>query len=538
MGQDRRRPSSEAHVSTRRIGEIAESTVRRLLDATGEREESPVELPDVAADPDVTAASASVAGLLALEPAYPVPSVSYMGRLDWALRSLEVALPTLRPLAEMWEQEAADSDDGPDIGRAFGPLVGRVVTDVAGRSLGDLDTHLPVGRGTDALTLPIENLASFSVSMDIPLASLVRWSIAGSIVGRLLMGKTLVGARLSLLALRYRLEVKRYPGSAFGRELLGQMESGSIDMDRLMGSRTARQIEIAEKVARLSAAIDSLALVAWREIDPDHTAGVESRLVESLRRRRASQSSPETVAEFWLGAPIGAVIDSDVDRFVRDLAGSPGGLAGLVRGETTAQIPGTGLIKVGDSPIPGRPRTASLTAWPRGETREVVEGQERLATRLRAALGSVSNSTHADVIEGRIEGLSTPVDERTAVSVRSASVSRRSGVFTSWLQLWLMSHGVTLDGQLERATATYAAVAATKEGYSLLRSEDHMSLLRLHVRAAIQVERGCGPLESGLELALFAWLGATAPRSIGAPLLASWRATRDQRLRATGGMNP
>ncbi|MGD0247936.1 MAG: hypothetical protein ABSB75_02680, partial [Candidatus Limnocylindrales bacterium] len=365
---------------------------------------------------------------------------------------------------------------------------------MAARSLGDFDTHLPAKHPTDGLALPMANLQSMSASTEIPLASLVRWSIASSMVGRLLAQGTTLGARLSLLAMRYQLEVKRYPGGAWGDEALVQTDSGLIDFDRLVSTRTARQLEIAAKLARLSAAIDSMTLLAWRAIDPDHTRSVEDRLVESLRRRRALLSRPEMVAEFWLGTPIGAVINPDVDSFVRDLAASPDGLASLCRGEGTAQIPDVGLVKAGESPIPGRPRTASLTDWPKDDAPELLDGRRRLEVRLPAVLESLASPGQAEVIKGRIDGLSTPVAARTDAAVSSESESHRAGLFVSWLQLWLMSHGMPFDGRLERVTCAYAAVAAATKSRPLLRSGDEKDLLRLHVRATIHVERACGRL--------------------------------------------
>jgi hypothetical protein len=524
MGEDIQRPSGQARALTLRIGEVAESTVRELVPAATE------EWPDAAPQVDPSAAFAGICRMLELRPPDRAPSMLYLGPLDWALRSLEGALPTLRVVDEMWQREARDPDEGHNIGRVFGPVVGKVVAAVAGRSLGDFDAHLPARHPTDALALPMENLQSMSASTGIPLASLVRWSIASSIVGRLLTERTTLGARLSLLAARYQLGVKTYLGGAFESEALAQAGSGSFDMDRLVGTQTARQVEIATKLARLSAAIDSMGLLAWRAIDPDHTSSVEDRLVESLRRRRALLSPAEMAAEFWLGTPIGAVINPEVDRFVREHAGSPGGLASLCRAEGTAEIPDTGLVKAGESPIPGRPRTASLTAWPKDDVPEVLDGLPKLEARLRTALGSASNSGRAEYISARIDGLSTPVAERTAAAVSAESVNRRSGLFTSWLQLWLMGHGVTLDGRLEQVSAIYAAVAATDEGLSLLRSRDDTDLRRLHVRATIYVERACGRLESELELALFLWLGAVASKTIGTDLLVRWQVAREQRL--------
>jgi hypothetical protein len=184
----------------------------------------------------------------------------------------------------------------------------------------------------------------------------------------------------------------------------------------------------------------------------------------------------------------------------------------------------------GESPIPGRPRTASLTDWPKEKTAEVLDGRRRLEARLRTALGSVASPGQAEVIKGRIDGLFTPVSARTDVAVSSESESHRAGLFVSWLQLWLMSHGEAIDGRLERVTCAYAAVAAATKSHPLLRSGDDADLLGLHVRATIHVERACGRLEPELELALFSWLGALVCRTIGTLLLVRWQVMREQRL--------
>lgn len=516
----------------RETAEVARATIRGLLvDSATAAIPEPGSLPVV----NTADAVAVIASLLRVEIGYPGPSIAYLSREAWAARCLDGLQPTLRPLAEMWSSgETGDPEDRESslhFGRVFGPLVGGVVADLAGRALGDFDVQLPGLVHPEVVALPAANLVEFASAWNLPLPSVVRWAFACSVVRDVLMRDEVVGSTASRLALRYRLEIGTYPEGAFGQAVASALADGPVDMNHLMQARTPRQHAIIARLSVLSAMADSVGLLAWRMVDPDHDEALESHLVEALRRRRANLSRSQMVAEFWLGVPLGPVINDEVDRFVRAAADSSGGLSAMCSGDGAVAIPGGALVSAGDSPIPGRPRTASLWPTAHGPVLEDEPDLLALETKLGAVLSRLTDPAAADVVRGRIAGLHVDVADRTAAALPAGSPGYRTGMLTSWLQMDLVGHGVDLNGHEERRTAIYAFVVGSEQNAQLLRSSLPQDLLRLHTRAIIQVERKDGEVTAGVELALFHWLAGLMALDPGLETLASWHRTRAHRLR-------
>jgi hypothetical protein len=482
---------------------------------------------------DVGSAMATVCGLLGVETPTTVSSVALLGRADWARRSIQGVLPTLRILADLWQQdEAPDPLAGPSMGRVFGPLVGNTAVDLAEWELGDFDVQLTNPHDPAVVAQPIENLVSLSESWAIPLASAMKWAVACSLSSRLLLSHELMGDRISRLALRYRVEM----GSFFQSEVVGDLLGGAgpLDVDRLMAARTPKQQVLAKELSRLTGAMDWVGLLAWRLIDPDHTRALEDRLIEALRRRRADIPRSGVVAEFWLGVPLGPVLRPEVGAVVQGLAGSPAGLAALWLDRNLPDAVNDGSTIAAAPVIPGQPRLASLASVPRREVPKGSPEYRKLRAGLEDALAGPLSEAQGDVVRGRLDGLSTTSDLQNVESITPTSDSYRSGLITSWLQLWLIANGATLDRRLELATTVYAAVVAAPQNGPLLESRVENDLLRLHTRAIIQVERRHEYLEAGVEFAFLAWLGSIASLAIGPHGLLVWRQTRQQRLQASG----
>jgi hypothetical protein len=476
---------------------------------------------------------AKTCGLLGLDTPPTVPTVQLLGRADWARRSIQGVLPTLRILDGLWQQDTAtDMSAGPAMSRVFGPLVGNSAVDLADWELGEFDVQLSNPHDPAVVALPIQNLVLLSESWAIPLKSVMRWAVACSLSSRLLLSHELMGDRLSRLALRYRLEMGTFFQSEVTRDLLGG--AGPLDVDRLMAARTPKQQALAMELSRLTGAIDWVGLLAWRLIDPDHTQALEDRLVETLRRRRADLPRSGVVAEFWLGVPLGPVMRLEVGALLQRLASSPAGMAALWLDWNLLDAVNHGSIIAAAAVIPGKPRMASLAGLPRREVPDGSPEYRNLRARLEAALASPLSEAQAEVVRGRLDGLSTPADLQKAESIPPTSDSHRSGLITSWLQLWLIANGATLDRRLELATAIYAAVVVSPQNGSLLASRAEDDLLRLHTRAIIQVERRHEFLDSGPELAFFAWLGGMASVVVGPNGLLVWKRARQQRLQASG----
>ncbi len=482
---------------------------------------------------DVRAAMATICGLLGVETPTTVPSVALLGRADWARRSIQGALPTLRILNDLWQPDEAPAPlAGPAMGRIFGPLVGDTAVDLAEWALGDFDVQLSNSHDAGVVALPIENLVSLSESWAFPLPAVMKWAVACSLSSRLLLSHELLGDRLSRLTLRYRLEMGAFFQNPIVSDLLGG--SGPLDVDLLMAARTARQQALALEVSSLAGAIDCVGLLAWRLIDPDHTQVLEDQLVEALRRHRVDLPRSGVVAEFWLGVPLGPVLRPKVLAIVQRLASSPVGLAVLWLDRNLLDAVNDGSTIAAAPVIPGKPRMVSLASVPRREVPEGSPEYRKLRAGLEAALASTLSEAQAEVVRGRLDGLSTASDFRTAEALPTASVGYRSGLITSWLQLWLIANGATLDRRLELATTVYAAVVASPQNGPLLETRVENDLLRLHTRAIIQVERRHEYLDAVVELAFLAWLGSIASLAIGPHGLLVWRQTRQQRLQAVG----
>ncbi|HEX7490446.1 MAG TPA: hypothetical protein VF337_01945 [Candidatus Limnocylindrales bacterium] len=513
-------------VSPKEIAELAEAVVDRLTAAT-----------DTALlaveTPDLQSAMATICGLLGVETPTTVTSVALLGRADWARRSIQGVLPTLRILEDLWQQdEAPDPLAGAAMGRIFGPLVGNTAVDLAEWELGDFDVQLCHPHDPGVVALPIENLVSLSESWALPLPAVTKWAVACSLSSRLLLSRELLGDRLSRLALRYRLEMGAFFENPIVSDLLGG--SGPLDVDRLMGARTPRQQALGMELSRLACAIDCVGLLAWRLIDPGQTQVLEDQLVEALRRHRVDMPRSGVVAEFWLGVPLGPVVRPKVLAIVQRLAGSPAGLAPLWLDRNLLDRASDDSTIATAPVIPGKPRLASLASGPR---REIPEGSleyRKLRAGLEAALAGPLSEAQAEVMRGRLDGLSTTPDLQSVASITTTADNYRSGLITSWLQLWLIANGATLDRRLELATTVYAAVVASPQNGPLLESRVESDLLRLHTRAIIQVERRNEFLESGTELACFAWLGSIASVDIGPNGLLSWQRARQHRLQAAG----
>jgi hypothetical protein len=482
---------------------------------------------------DVLSAIATTCGLLGVGTPPTVPRVALLGRADWARRSIQGALPSLRILDDLWQQdEAPDPLAGAAMGRIFGPLVGDTAVDLAEWALGDFDVQLSNPHDPGVVALPIENLVSLSESWTLPLASMMKWAVACSLSSRLLLSHELLGDRLSRLTLRYRLEMGSFLQSEVVRDVLGG--SGPLDVDRLMAARTARQQALALEVSRLTGAIDWVGLLAWRLIDPDHTQPLEDRLIEALRRRRADLPRSGVVAEFWLGVPLGPVLRPEVGAVLQRLASSPAGMAALWLDRNLLDAVNDGSTIAAAPVIPGKPRMVSLAGLPRREVPEGSPEYQSLRTKLETALASPLSEAQAEVVRGRLDGLSTLDYLQTAEALPTTSVGYRSGLITSWLQLWLIANGATLDRRLELATAVYAAVVASPQNGSLLESRVENDLLRLHTRSIIQVERRHEYLDAVVELMFLAWLGSIASVAVGPHGLLVWRQARKQRLQAAG----
>jgi len=514
-------------VSTKEIAELAEAVVDRLTAATD------TTLPAVET-PDLQSAMAAICGLLGVETPTTVPSVALLGRADWARRSIHALLPSLRILGDLWQQdEAPDPLAGAAIGRVFGPLVGNTAVDLAGWALGDFDVQFANPHDISVVALPIENLVSLAESWTLPLPSVVKWAVGCSLASRLLLSQERLGVRVSLLALRYRLEM----GAFFQNPIVGDLlvgGSGPLDVDRLMATRTARQQVLALEISSLAGAIDCVGLLAWRLVDPDHTQVLEDQLVEALRRHRVDLPRSGVVAEFWLGVPLGPVLRPKVLAIVQRLASSPAGLAPLWLDRDLLDEANDGSTIAAAPVIPGKPRTASLASVPRREIPEGSPEYRKLRAGLEAALADPLSEAQAEVVRGRLDGLSTTSDLQNVESITPRSDNYRSGLITSWLQLWLIANGATLDRRLELATTVYAAVVASGQNGPLLGSRVENDLLRLHTRAIIQVERRHEYLDAGVELAFLVWLGSIASFAIGPHGLLVWRRARQQRLEMSG----
>jgi hypothetical protein len=512
------------------IGQVARSAVERT---------TPAEAPDSAhaqvvhnAGLDLPAVAVSIAELLGIRPDPVAPSVVWLAPPEWAARALDLALPTLLPLVDLWFAESDDAVEAryrsADIGDVLGALVGNVVADVAQQSLGDFEMPLPKPHSRGVIALPTTSLAALARDWDLPLESVARWAQACSIVAQLIARREILGSRLSRLAIRYRLEVGRYEGGPFAAALSDFMASGTADIDRLMGSRTAAQLGIAARLAEICALVDALGILAWRSIDPDYTIDLESRLTESLRRRRSGLSRHQMVAEFWLGVPIGPTLDPELDRIVSAAPLVSGELARLLATVGSAPSLSANLRSAGDSPT-GRRRVVSLCPMDdRGPDQSAALSS--LETRLRAALATISRPEAADVVRGRIDGLHTDFATRTAEQAPNDG-GYRTGVVTSWLQSYLARHEVDLDKQVEAISALYAYVIASEKSAPLLASRADQDLLRLHTRAVIFTERKQGSLGSAVEMALFCWLVSLTRTDLTPELLANWQQTRSQRLR-------
>jgi hypothetical protein len=512
-------------VSPHEIAEVADAVVGRLL-------QNSATAPQVAKEPDVRSATAAICRLLGAEAPPAVPTVAMLGRADWARRSIRAAVPTLRILGDLWQRDGAtETSGGMALGRVFGPLVGNTAVDLAEWALGDFDVQLPNPHDPDIVALPIENLVSLAESWTIPLASVMKWAVACSLSSRLLLSHERLGDRLSRLALLYRLEMGSFLQGAVVRDLLGG--AGPLDVDLLIAARTPRQRALATELARLAGAIDCVGLQAWRLIDSAHTQELEDRLVEALRRRRTDMPRSGVAAEFWLGVPLGPVVRPEVRALVQRLAGSPAGLAGLWLDRNLLDVVSDGSIIAGAPAIPGKPRMASLAGIPRREVSASSPEYRRLRANLENALASPLSQAQAEVVQGRLDGLSTAVNLQTAEELPTTSDGHRTGLMTSWLQLWMIANSAPLDDRLELTTSIYAAVIASPQNGSLLRTRTEGDLLRLHTRAIIQVERRNTNLESGMELALFAWLGSIATVALGPQALLMWRRARQQRLQAS-----
>ena len=513
-------------VSTKEIAELAEAVVDRLTAATD------TTLPAVET-PDLQSAMAAICGLLGVETPTTVPSVALLGRADWARRSIRGVLPTLRILDRLWQQdEAPDPSAGAAMGLIFGPLVGNTAVDLAEWELGDFDVQLCHPHDPGVVALPIENLVSMSESWALPLPAVIKWAVACSLSSRLLLSHDLLGDRLSRMTLRYRLEM----GSFFQNPIVGDLlgSAGPLDVDRLIGARTPRQQALGMELSRLTGTIDWVGLLAWRLIDPDHTQPLEDRLIEALRRRRADLPRSGVVAEFWLGVPLGPVLRPEVGAVLQGLAISPAGLAHLWLDRNLLNSVNDGSAIAAAPVIPGKPRMASLASVPRREVPKDSPEHRKLRAGLVAALASPLSEAQAEVVRGRLDGLSTTSDLQNVRSIRPTSDRYRSGLITSWLQLWLIASGATLDRRLELATTVYAAVVASPQNGPLLESSVENDLLRLHTRAIIQVERRHEYLDSGVELAFLAWVGSIASLAIGPHELLVWQRARQQRLEMSG----
>ena len=520
------RPVRGSKVYLKEIFEVAAAVVDRSA-PTAEPARPAVE------QLDVGSVIATTCGLLGLGTPPTVPRVQLLGRADWARRSIQGVLPTLRILNSLWQQDGAtDMSAAPSMSRVFGPLVGDSAVDLAEWELGDFDIELPNPHDPAVIALPIENLVLLSESWAIPLKSVMKWAVASSLSSRLLLRHELMGDRLSRLALHYRLEMGSFFESEVVRELLGG--AGPLDVDRLMAARTLRQQALGMELSRLTGAIDWVGLLAWRLIDPHHTQALEDQLVEALRRRRADLPRSGVVAEFWLGVPLGPAMRPEVGAVLRRLASSPSGMAALWLDRNLLDAARDGSTIAGAPVIPGKPRMASLTSVPRREVPEGSPEYRKLRAGLEAALASPLSEAQAEMVRGRLDGLSTTADLQKAESIPASSEGHRSGLIISWLQLWLIANGATLDRRLELATAVYAAVVASPTNGPLLESGAENDLLRLHTRAIIQVERRHEFLDSGTELAFFAWLGSVASVAIGPNGLLVWQRARQQRLQASG----
>jgi hypothetical protein len=89
---------------------------------------------------------------------------------------------------------------------------------------------------------------------------------------------------------------------------------------------------------------------------------------------------------------------------------------------------------------------------------------------LVAALASPLSEAQAEVVRGRLDGLSTTSDLQNVKSITPTSDSYSIRADQSWLQLWLIANGATLDRRLELATTVYAAVVASPQNGPLLES--------------------------------------------------------------------
>lgn len=524
MRQGRDLRASEGHL--KELYEVADEVVNRRAPAP-DSGNPPVE------QPDVRAAMVEICVLLGVETPATMPAVEWLSRADWARRSVKGALPTLRILEDLWLQDGpADMSAGPSIGRVFGPLVGDTAVDLAEWMLGDFDVQLPNPHDAGVLALSIENLVSLSESWTLPISSVAKWALACSLSSRLLLSPELMGDRLSRLALCYRVEMGAFFQSEVVSDLLGG--AGPLDVDRLMAARTPKQQVLAVELSRLTSAFDWVGMLAWRVIDPDHTQALEDHLVEALRRRRADLPPSGFVAEFWLGVPLGPVLRPEVGEVVHGLEKSPAGLAALWLDPGLLESVNDRSAIAAAPVIPGKPRMVSLAGIARAEVQEDSTELRKLQARLEKALAGPLSPAQAEVVQGRLDGLSTAADLKTTEAIPLGSDGRRYGVITSWLQLWLIANGATLDKRLELASAVYAAVVASPQNGSLLMTRDETDLLRLHTRAIIQVERRNEYLDSGVELAFLAWLGSYASVVIGPQGLLSWQRTRKHRLQASG----
>ena len=512
-------------VSTKEIAEVAEAIVDRLTPA------SDTALP-VVETPDLRTATAAICGLFGSETPPAVPTVAFLGRADWARRSICAVLPSLRILEDLWQQdEPPDPMAGAAVGRVFGPLLGNTAVDLAGWALGDFDVQLANPHDPGVVALPIENLVVLAESWTIPLPSVVKWAVACSLASRLLLTRERLGVRVSLLALRYRVEMSSFFQGAMVGGILGG--AGPLDVDLLMGARTPKQMCMAKELASLADAIACVGLQAWRLIDDAHSQALEDRLVEALRRRRAHLPRSGVVAEFWLGVPLGPVPRPEVRAVVERLASSPAGLAALWRDRNLLDAVEDSSTIAAAPVIPGKPRMASLGRIPRREVPQDSPEYRKLRAELETVLASPLSPAQAEVVQGRLAGLSTDESSQTLEALPSASDGYRSGLMTSWLQEWLMAIGAPMDKRLELATTLYAAVMALPANEALLRSRTENDLLTLHLRAMIQIERRSEYLESGLELALLAWLGSIVTVDFGPQGLIRWKVMRQQRLKAT-----
>lgn len=502
----------------------------------------------------------AISDLLQLERPDPVPRPACVTRAEWATQALEDLPPTLQPLVEMWYRDAAnglsDGTAGSEFWEAFGPLTGMILADLASRSLGDFEIPLPRLARRKVVALPVGNLVAFASDWRLPVQTVVRWSFACSIVQMLLMRSDVLGARVSRLAVRYRWDIKTYPNAAFERVLLGGLADGLVDMNGLVGARSSLQLTIATKLATMSALIDSIGKLAWRSVDPSYTYPLERSLVEALRRRRAAVSRPQSVAEFWMGVPIGSAPSTEADEFVRVLSESPGGLPLLWSGRrlptaedlthprewiqgaappASTSTRGPNLVVAGDSPIPGRPRIAEIRPDRRIRRSPAGPDLSRLEEKLRSALSKASDAAVQEALRGRIDGLQTDAEERKVARIPAGATGYRVGFLTGWLQLELLEYGAAYDAAIERVSALYAFVIGARTNESLLQTDDSTDLLRLHTQAMIQIERRQMNVEPDMEKGLFAWLVALTPLRLTPGLMATCTRMREHRHRLDEG---